>query len=137
MTGVSSNTEEEIIDDDNDLWRRVHPTQIFYDENLGRHRPNSATFKDESLSVYIAKLVLISGREHHDVLKPKYESHGLVAFTAGLARGLNQDVVFDPPNEDDPEKDPAHGLVKGEKSKKIRDEFACGCNWVVLPDEFC
>jgi len=137
MTGVSSNGNELVIDDDDDLWRRVHPKQIFYDENLERFRPMSGTFKQVSMSVYIAKLVLSSGRDPHQILQHRYEDYGLASFTAGLARGLNQDVVFDPPDEGGPEKDPAHGLVVGKKSKTIQDKFASECDWVVLPEKSC
>jgi hypothetical protein len=53
-----------------------------------------------------------------------------VAFTAELARALEQGVVRAPePHE------PAHGHVVGRKTKRVSRTFARRASWVVTPEE--
>lgn len=123
------------VEDDDQLWRRIHPVFYWDDPEVGGKRLTSGAFKDKDLSVYIAKLVLESNRDFVDILKGMYENHGMVSFTAGFARSKGQQVIHDPPDDDNRDKDPAHGLVKGQKSHKTRLEFIENCAWLAYPKD--
>ncbi len=117
------------IADDAELWRRIHPDHIFYDENKGRWRPSTAAFENHPngspMSVLLGEMVLGSGRGPLDILTG-YEGYALASITAGLARQCNQGVAREPlPDE------PAHAVVFGEKTYGVRKRFACDCGWAV------
>ncbi len=122
------------VADEDRLWRRIHPDFYWFDPELGAKRLTSAAFKDTELSVYIEKLVAISGRTTADMLKGKYVSNGMVSFIAGFARSKGQEVIHKPHNADQ-DVDPAHGLVIGRKSHRTCLEFAEHCTWLVYPKE--
>jgi hypothetical protein len=126
----STNYEDDpTIADGEILWRRVCPTWIVPDSNLGGRRLSSQAFensKDGSpMSVFLAALVLRSGRGPADLVFPGY---GMVSITAGLARVSGQRVCRDPLPEE-----PAHALVAGPKPKSVRYRFLDAMKWVVDP----
>jgi hypothetical protein len=115
------------ITDDQALWRRIHPEQVVFDNNLNRQRPTSQAFNNTSgtsgMSVDIADETTIQ-----DALKG-YSEHLLVEFEAGLARQLNQGVIRDPfPGN------PAHAEVMGKKRKPVQKGLYTKCRWVVGPN---
>lgn len=122
------------VEDEDHLWRKIHPIYYIYDQNLKKKRFTSSAFKDKELSVYIAKLVIESKRNVTDLLKDKYANNGMVSFTAGFARSKGQEVIHKP-HDDNQDVDPAHGLVKGRKSHKTCLEFAENCVWLVYPKD--
>lgn len=115
-----------------EIWRRIHPTFIIFDSNLGRHRPSSQAFKDSSdgtpMSVLIGRIVSHSSRDEFSVLR-SFPAEALSAFTARFARSQGQGVESAPVAEE-----PAHAYVFGSKRKKIQAEFAKRAIWVVEPD---
>jgi hypothetical protein len=120
-------TDDPTISDDADLWRRIHPTHIISDPNLGRVRPTSAAFMDLSngspMSVVIA--AESDGPEH---ILAGYEGYGLASFKARVAREFGLGIVRNPLYNQ-----PAHALVFGAKSGKVRSQLAKAVEWVVLP----
>jgi len=106
---------QEIADAD-DLYRRIHPSQV------KDGRPTSAAFKDHHLSVDVARLTI------PDRSLSGYPSHGLASITAGHARSLGQDVFHDPRVTS-----PAHALVEGTKTPRIGRSLARSATWVLLP----
>ena len=88
------------IDDAEDLWRRIHPHQVFQDGNLnGRARPSSAAFKDKELSCLLAREDTEEralAAKGDDGVAWRDKGFSLAAFTAGLARRLRQTVCRDP-----------------------------------------
>jgi hypothetical protein len=119
--------DESTIGDDLVLWRRVHPTQKIFDDNLGAYRPSSQAFQDATL-YGTAMSVNIAGETTKERTLKGFEDHYIVAFTAGFARSLKQGVMRRPlPDE------PAHADVFGKKTKSVRKQFANQCSWVVPP----
>ncbi len=106
---------QEIADAD-DLYRRIHPSQV------KEGRPTSAAFRAKELSVDLARLTTVlqclSG----------YALHGLASITTAHARSLGQDVIHDPL-----EANPAHALVKGTKTCSTAKKLARSAKWEVLP----
>lgn len=106
---------QEIADAD-DLYRRIHPSQV------KDGRPTRAAFTDPELSVDLARLTTpeqcLSG----------HASHGLASITAGHARSLGQDVFHNPLGTN-----PAHALVKGKKTPRIGRSLAGSAKWEMLP----
>lgn len=118
--------DDPTITDGDRLWRRLHPSQMTFDENLQRRRPSSAAFSDSSdgtaMSVSIVKL---RPSDDPDVLVSEHPGEGIAEFTAGFARGLNQGVEHTPD-----EGGPDHGSVwdrKGNRSSGTRSKLAKGC----------
>jgi hypothetical protein len=116
------------IDDDVLLWRRVHPAQVVFNENLNSYRPSSQAFCNTTgttgMSVNISNETTIE-----DTLKG-YEDHGLVSFETRLARQLGQGAVRKPLPDNS-----AHAEVTGNKSKSVRKKFSIGCSWIVNPSD--
>lgn len=116
-----------------ELWRWIHPKQFVLDENLKRMRPSSAAFKDSSdgtpMSVDRAKVLAAIGRDEYSILR-NFPGEALAAFTARLARRLNQGVEPNPLLEN-----PAHTYIFGDKPKGTVRAFAKNSVWVVEPDK--
>lgn len=106
---------QEIADVDA-LYRRIHPLQV------KDGTPTSAAFKDAELSVDLARLTTFERS------LTGYPSHGLASVTAGYARSLEQTVLHDPL-----ETNPAHTLVKGNKTPRIARSLARSAKWEALP----
>ena len=87
------------ISDDTDLWRRIRPNWVVWDDNDKMPRVSSAAFdnsRDGSpLSVLIADVVRATGRNEHDMLV-SFEGYSLVAIKAGHARENKQGVARTP-----------------------------------------
>jgi len=96
----------EILDDD-ELYRRIHPTFRKPDGNI-----SSAAFRQTDLSVDFAKLTTVAQT------LDGYSSFGLASITVRVPRQLELEVLHDPlPGNY------AHGIIKGNitesKAKKM------------------
>jgi hypothetical protein len=101
----------------------LKPTHIVLDQNSGTYRISSAAFDDPEMSVAVAAEAVTI-----DYLTHGSDEYGVVAFSAGFARGLRQKVVHDPwPAE------PAHALVSGNKTQSVRRAFARQVRWQRRP----
>jgi len=124
-------SDDRTISNNAELWRRIPPKHIVYDENRGRVRPSTAAFDDHSngspMSVLLGEVVVGSGRTALEALAA-HQGYSLASITAGMARQCTQAVAREPlPDE------PAHGVVVGSKTDKVRKKFAYGCTWIVPP----
>ena len=116
-----------------ELWRRIHPTQLVHDKNLGRVRPTSAGFSDSSdgtpMSVQQGSIVQANGGNPQTALA-RYPGDYLATLTVGQVRSQAQGVHPNPLPED-----PAHTFVFGEKTDGVRKYFARNSRWIIGPDE--
>jgi hypothetical protein len=108
------------------LYRRVHPTEIVWDENDQRPRPTSGVFMDREMSVHLGDVLEDEQREPETVLEGKHE-HCLVSLTARFVQGEEQEVRRTPL-----EQDPSHGEVVGQKPKGRCRRFAREARCVVI-----
>lgn len=124
--------DDATITDDEELWRRIHPRWIVFDDNTGGPRVSSAAFDDSRdgspTSVLLAEIARLTGRTESESLAG-YEGYGLVSLTAGQARRCHQGVVRDPLPEE-----PAHALVFGPKSKSNKRCLASSAAILILPE---
>jgi hypothetical protein len=104
------------ITDSEFLHRRIHPTQ------MKEGRPSSAAFTDPEMSVDRAALRTV------DETLRGYGSYGVAGFSAGFARGLEQEVIPDPALLNQ-----SHALVKGHKPRATSKRFARECTLVRAP----
>ena len=121
--------DDETIRSDERLLRRIHPTQVIPDENLGRRRPTSAAFHDFELSVEIA-----SSLEARSLpLTHSLAGHPgffLASITAKIARDHAQLVCRDPiPGN------ASHALIVGKKSHRIQKSLAVAAEWIAFPPD--
>lgn len=128
---MMSHTDDPTIAPDDPLWRRIPPTWVVFDENLGRKRPTSAAFDNarngSAMSVVLGRTVQESGRTPESALA-SHRDFLLASITAGLARQLGQIVARDPlPDE------PAHAVVAGPKTGRVRTTFARQAIWILPP----
>src|SRR6266852_2979158 len=122
-------TDDLGIANEDDLWRRIHPSWVFFDANEGRVRPTSQAFKDSSDGTPMSALLAKEDTPHR-ALAASWGEKGfsLAAITAGLARQRGLGVVRDPQPED-----PPHLLVFGDKTKFVREGLALAARWVGDP----
>lgn len=127
--------DDPTIDDETSLYRRLHSTQIVWDDNRGRLRPTSNAFKDPNLSVGLGDTMGQLALSPEWMLREDPE-HQLGAVTAAIARELKQAVYRDPlvghPKYGD---DPAHGIVEGRKKGSRANAFVDACELMVLQPE--
>ncbi len=123
--------DDPTIPDKAELLRRIHPKQWELDENLRRIRPVSGAFDDPSdgtpMSVDLAEVYIQMGQSPEAALIG-YEEFALTSITAGLVRECGLGVARQPLP-----KNPAHTVVFGKKSQKIRRKLAKEAHWVVPP----
>jgi hypothetical protein len=119
--------DDPTIPNNADLWRRIHPNQIIYDDNQGRTRPSSAAFTDSTNGSPMS-VVIAAECDGPDRVLAGYERYGLASFKARVAREFGLGIARDPlPDQ------PAHALVFGLKSRKVQSQLAKGAEWFVLP----
>jgi hypothetical protein len=122
--------DDPTIPNDGELLRRMHPDWVVRDDNAGEWRPSSAAFENHPdgspMSIYIGETLIRAGRAYEDVLIP-FPDYSLAKFTAGLDRQLRQGVAREPTGEE-----PAHGIIFGDKPRRVRKAFARAAEWVRL-----
>lgn len=114
----------EPINDDDTLLRRVHPTQVVEDKNLGGWRPSSGAFTDDELSADSEALLTKYGLNSGFCLQ-NYNGYSLVGLKAGFARAAGLKVDHTPKIDN-----PAHVDVTGKKTKGIQRQLAAASAWV-------
>jgi hypothetical protein len=119
--------DDPTIQNEDDLWRRIHPSQVVPDENRWVVRPSSAAFEDSSNGTPMS-VVLAEGQNPVRVLE-KHEGFWLAAITAGLARECNQGIFRNPLVDES-----AHALVFGKKTRAVKKKLAQGSRWVITPN---
>lgn len=103
------------VADDEGLHRRIHPTFLRPDGSV-----SSQAFRDERMSVDRAKF-----RPVRDTLEG-YDGYGLARLLTVVARRFQQEVAADKQLLN-----PAHALVKGQKTKGIARKLARKAFWIV------
>jgi hypothetical protein len=111
------------------LYRRVHPSEIVWNDNDGCLRPCSGVFKDPEMSVHLDDVLKDEQREPATVLDGKPQ-HSLVSLTAGFVKDEEQTVQRTPIPED-----ASHREVCGNKSQGRRRKFARTAEFVVLRED--
>jgi hypothetical protein len=117
------------VPEDMSLYRRVHPSEIVWNDNDGCLRPGSGVFKDREMSVHLDDALQDEGREPESVLNGKPQ-HSLVSLTAGFVKSEEQAVRRTPRPDD-----ASHGDVCGAKSQARRRRFARAAQFVVLRED--
>lgn len=107
----------DVIEDADRLYRRIHPVHVKPDGTL-----SSAAFTDPNMSVDRANL-----STPEQTLR-EYPKFGLAAFTAEFARNLEQEVVSNRLLLN-----PAHALVNGKKTDRIKRQFAREAEFLKRP----
>ena len=116
----------EIISDDDTLLRRVHPSQVVDDKNLGRMRPSSGAFTDPELSTDSDALLTKHGLDSSFCLRG-YAGYSLARIEVNFARANGMTVTNTPK-----EGNPAHTDVIGRKTEALQRNFAKHAVWVHL-----
>ena len=123
--------DDAAIGDEIALLRRIPPMHFYYDKRLGRYRPSSAAFEDDSdgdpMSVY--RIDVITSEEGTvERVMVGHEGFGLVALEAGRFRSRQQTIFPDPlPGES------SHAKVCGPKTASRRRSFAKQASWMIPP----
>jgi len=124
--------DDATIPDEADLWRRIHPSWVIPDQNIGSLRVSSAAFDDSPdgspLSMLLADIVRETGRSESDVLVG-FQDYSLAALKAADARTNGQKVSPTPTKGE-----PAHVSVAGPKTKSTKRGMARASRWVVQPN---
>lgn len=125
------NDDDSSIEDHFELWRRIPPKHVVFDNNSGELRPTSAAFDNdpdgEPMSILIAPVMTELGLSSANAIDG-HPGFALASITAGLARECSQKLVRDPL-----ENEPAHGLVVGRKTQGTRRRLARASRWIIRP----
>lgn len=131
---VSSLQDDVSVDNGTLLFRRilVQPkVWIIWDEIRNAWRPTSAAFDNDRYgkptSVVLEDTLRAAGREVHEALAG-HSDMALAAVSAGDVRAHGLGVVRDPTPEE-----PAHGLITGKKTRKVRQDLAISSKWILEP----
>lgn len=123
--------DDQSVGDEVALLRRVPPRHFFFDPRLGRIRPSSAAFEDDSdgdpMSVY-REDVIVSERGTVERVMLGHEEYGLAALAAGQFRSRQQTVFSDRLPEES-----SHTKVCGPKTDSNRRWFAKQAEWKIPP----
>jgi len=122
----SSYSDDPNIEDEWELWRRLCPNWVIWDENLKRSRPSSQAFQNHPESQATSAFI---GREvdsPESVIKG-HPGYGLASFLAKAARVLKQGIC-----RDTLEDQQGHVLVFGPEKK--RRKLAKIATIVIMPD---
>lgn len=116
------------IPDQSDLYRRVHPSQAVFDEKIGEHRPSSAAFKDHPngspMSVNLLCVMQDLNVDPVSYTLSDFPNYYLAIIECGFTRSLNQAIAHEPLQDNH-----AHGVVFGEKPKKLCRKLAKNCRF--------
>ena len=82
------------------------------------------------MSVLLGDMVVSGGRTADDIIA-EHPGHGVVSFTAGLARELKQGVMKVPLDNE-----PAHAEVFGKKTSSVKKALVRRSHWIIRPSEF-
>lgn len=135
MAELDAYEDDPSIADGTLLLRRVltrPDVSIVWDDNLSRWRPSSVAFEDHRngtpMSIVLTDTLDAMGRSYESALAGHEDTHSLAAISAGLARQCAQKVAREPTQDE-----PAHGVVVGQKTKKIQRKLAKAAEWIVEP----
>lgn len=126
MCRIQPIPEEDIVNEDN-LWRRIHPSFIVRDDNRNCFRPTRQAFTDESMSVYLERIHLEHGGTPESALDG-YVGYFIAAINVSLARECNQRVFHDPI-----ENNLGHSVVEGAKPRATQRRFSRESTWIMPP----
>jgi hypothetical protein len=121
-----SGSDDKSISDGAGLLRRVHPSWVVEDKNIGQRRASSAAFKDPEMSVDIEPVLLDLGLDWNRSLRD-FPQHSLVRLMAAAARAEAQAIIRAPTDEN-----PAHGEVHGKKTPGIANRLLASSEVVLL-----
>jgi len=128
--------DDRSIGDEVLLWRRIPPLWYVSDGQGGRRLSSAAfqNYRDSDGRVHSAFSVCIScdaeeeGADPHGYIA-SHPGHGVAAFSAGLARSLEQRVARVPL-----EGELAHGHVIGNKPKSVQKALRRGATLLIEPE---
>ena len=125
--------DDPAIGDEVGLLRRIPPMHFYYDKRLGRYRPSSAAFEDDSdgypMSVYRID-VITSELGTVERVMVGHIGFGLVALEAGLFRSRQKTISPAPLPEES-----SHAKVCGKKTASRRRWFAKQASWMIPPSD--
>jgi hypothetical protein len=117
--------DDETITGDSELWRRIPIWHWVADDSVPKgHRPSSAAFDEEEMSVVIAA-------ECHGglpTLLRGHEAFGVASFTVGDIRERGWGIVRAPDDQL-----PGHAHVLGKKTRGKGTSLAKKCHMLVDP----
>jgi hypothetical protein len=118
------------VPEETKLYRRVHPTQLHWDDNDGCLRPTSSAFKGEEMSIGLGDVLEDEQRDIESLASDK-PTHSLVSLTAGYVEGEEDQQVRRTPLQEEP----AHGDVCGEKTQGRRKRFAFAAELALVRED--
>lgn len=113
------------IEDTADLWRRITPEWVVFDENAGTWRITSQAFQDRKDGPMSA---LIAAEDSIERALRAWPSYGIAAFPAGSARNQKLGIKRDPTPAD-----ASHAVVFGKKTGGVKNALVRASRLLVVP----
>jgi len=121
--------DDQIIGDDEDLWRRLPEYWVTYDSAIQTNRISSQAFQD-SPDGTPTSVSISSELDSPGELLEDHPGYSIGSLTAGNSRSCNQGICRNPLPEN-----PAHAYIFGEKTRGNRRCLARACEIIVIPSE--
>jgi len=119
----------ELIDDD-EIWRRIPPEKVIFDESRNVFRPSKDSFNDHPngtpMSAFLAKVCKDPLLAVHD-----HEDFALVGVRIKVLREKKLEIVAAPK----PDLPPGHVHVVGSKTDSVRKALAKNFRWIIDPPD--
>jgi hypothetical protein len=121
---------QQTTENPDELWRRVPPDKVVYDENLDRFRPSKDSFNNHPNGTPMSAFLASECRDPQLALEG-HDGFLLVGFPVQLAVQCGQTIIPAP----QPDLPPGHVHVAGAKTDSVRKKMSKGSRWVVGPSE--
>jgi hypothetical protein len=119
------------------FFRRIGPNDLHFDEHLGRTRPQTGCFCDDSIeggmSAYSSELLVRLGRSPAALLR-RYPEHCLLAMPGALLVTKGQIIEAVPGDDSLDDCNHAHVNILGPKSKTLQKALR-RLDFYVLPSK--
>jgi len=126
--------DDETVQADTLLFRRIRPDQLVHDLNENRFRPSSQLFRSVETSIYLQDTLEEHRLKTSDVVI-EYAGYSIGGLAASKGREEGQAIVREPRKELPRHVcDAAHGLLAGRKPNKVGRRLAKATEVVVLGD---
>ena len=123
---LPSYVNDSSVGDDEEIWRRIPVSMVYWDNAIDRLRPQSGIFSDSDDG---SPMSAHRARCYGSPTEANTGDNLMAGLTVGFVRGLGLGVATQPTTDD-----PGHLWVFGKKTASIKKKLARRAKWVIPPN---